>query len=157
MGLDSLDKKILKKVQHDFPVCREPYEKLAEQLGVEKQLLIEKLNSYQENGYIRNISPKIRSSKVGYSASTLVAVKADERVLEDVAEVINRYKGVTHNYRRTADYNVWFTLHAEDEERLEEILGEIREDAPLEDLISLPRTKKFKLHVDLDLGGVDGD
>lgn len=151
MTMDETDRKLLHRIKKEFPLQKRPFREIAEEMGISESEVVERLNRLDERGVIRNISPKIRSSKVGYEASTLVAVKVDENEIEEAADVINEYKGVTHNYERDADYNLWFTLHAESREELEKIIEEIREKLQLEDLINLPKEKKYKLHVDLDL------
>ncbi len=154
MKIDDKDRKILKRVQRDFPLERRPFKKLAEELDMEEEYIIDRLRKFSEEGYIRNISPKIRSNKVGYNASTLVAVKVEDSRIEEVAEVINEYKGVTHNYERDAEYNLWFTLHAGTEKVLENILENIRERTEPEEMLNLPKEKKYKLEVNLDLEDV---
>jgi len=149
--IDETDRELMKRIQKDFPLRRRPFREIGEELGINEVEAIERISALSEEGLIRNISPKIRSSEVGYEASTLVAVKIEDERIEEAAEIINRYDGVTHNYERTADYNLWFTLHAETEERLNALIEEIEQRIEPEDVLNLPKEKKYKLHVDLDL------
>ncbi len=151
MKIDETDRELMKRIQKDFPLRRRPFREIGEELGINEVEAIERISALSEEGLIRNISPKIRSSEVGYEASTLVAVKIEDERIEEAAEIINRYDGVTHNYERTADYNLWFTLHAETEERLNALIEEIEQRIEPEDVLNLPKEKKYKLHVDLDL------
>lgn len=151
MKIDETDRELMKRIQKDFPLRKRPFHQIGEELGINEVEAIERISALSEEGLIRNISPKIRSSEVGYGASTLVAVKIDDERIEEAAEIINRYDGVTHNYERTADYNLWFTLHAETEERLNALIEEIERRIEPEDVLNLPKEKKYKLHVDLDL------
>jgi DNA-binding Lrp family transcriptional regulator len=95
---------------------------------------------------IRRIGANFTSRKLGYT-STLCAAKVAPDQIEQFAEVVNRYPGVTHNYLRRHRYNIWFTLIAESKARLEEILAEITRatGAPV---LSLPAQEIFKIKVD---------
>jgi DNA-binding Lrp family transcriptional regulator len=97
-------------------------------------------------GVIRRIGANFTSRKLGYT-STLCAAEVAPEQLERFAEVVNRYPGVTHNYLRRHRYNVWFTLIAESEERLAEILTEISQATGAR-VLSLPAQEIFKIKVD---------
>jgi DNA-binding Lrp family transcriptional regulator len=71
--------------------------------------------------------------------------------MKEFVEVVNRYPGVTHNYEREGDYNIWFTFIAESQERIESSLQEIRRLSGIEELISLPAVKIFKIRVDFEV------
>ena len=71
--------------------------------------------------------------------------------MENVANVINQYNGVTHNYEREGDYNLWFTLITIDMEQQEEILNHIKSLPGVLDLINLPANKKYKVSVNFNL------
>jgi DNA-binding Lrp family transcriptional regulator len=71
--------------------------------------------------------------------------------MERFVEVVNSYMGVTHNYRRDHDYNIWFTLIAPSEEKIERILREIIELTEVGEVISLPAERLFKIQVDFEV------
>jgi hypothetical protein len=85
---------------------------------------------------------------------TLVALAVPPERIEEVAEIINRYSGVTHNYVREDEYNVWFTYIAESKEKLQQVLASIRKKTGLNDMLILPATHTFKVNVNLKLGEV---
>jgi len=100
-----------------------------------------------EAGIIRRLGANFTSRKLGYT-STLVAAQVAPESLDHFVEVVNRYPGVTHNYLRRHRYNVWFTLIAESEERLNRILEEISREAEVMEILSLPAQEIFKIKVD---------
>ncbi|MGB6380187.1 MAG: Lrp/AsnC family transcriptional regulator, partial [Syntrophobacteria bacterium] len=99
---------------------------------------------------IRRIGANCNSRKLGYT-STLCAAKVPFRLMERFVEVVNSYMGVTHNYRRDHDYNIWFTLIAPSEEKIERILREIIELTEVGEVISLPAERLFKIQVDFEV------
>jgi DNA-binding Lrp family transcriptional regulator len=66
-------------------------------------------------------------------------------------EVVNSYPGVTHNYRRHHNYNIWFTLIAPSVDEIEHILGEISEMSGVSEVISLPAERIFKIQVEFEV------
>ena len=146
----AFDKALLNIVQTGLPIAKRPFAVLGEQLGSDEATVLERLRYLKDKGYIRRIGPFFDSHKLGY-AGTLVAVKVDPESLEAVANSINNYPGVTHNYEREGKYNLWFTLLAPDKEKQQQILREINSLPGVQRLISLPAGKKFKVSVQFTL------
>lgn len=143
--LDETDKKILNTIQYDFPLDTQPFLKLGEGLGISEDEILIRLKRLQEEGAIRKIGPVINRNRVG-GTSTLVAVKVPEEMIDKVADYIDEYAEVSHNYLRPDIYNVWFTLSASGEERIQEILRELNRKTGLE-FVNLPTVRLFKIGV----------
>jgi len=143
--LDETDKKILNTIQHDFPLDTHPFLKLGGDLGISEEEVLIRLRRLQEEGAIRKIGPVINRNRVG-GTSTLVAVKVPEEAIDEVVDYIDEYAEVSHNYLRPDIYNVWFTLSASDEGRIQEILRELNQKTGLE-FVNLPTVRLFKIGV----------
>jgi DNA-binding Lrp family transcriptional regulator len=104
----------------------------------------------REEGIIRRIGAVFDSKKMGY-ASTLCAAKVPKEKLKQFVAVVNSYAGVTHNYRRNHEYNVWFTFIASDGETLKKSLGEIRDKTGVTDIISITAAQTFKIDATFEL------
>lgn len=143
--LDDTDKKILNTIQYDFPIDVRPFHKLGEELGISEEEVISRLVRLQDEGAVRKIGPVINRNRVG-GTSTLVAVDVPEDRIDEVAEYIDKYPEVSHNYLRPDKYNVWFTLSASGKERIDEILDELSRKTGLE-FVNLPTVKLFKIGV----------
>jgi DNA-binding Lrp family transcriptional regulator len=149
MTLKKLEQEVLKIIQQEFPICSRPYEELARRLDSTEEKAFEAVEHLRQKGIIRRLGGSFDSRKVGYK-STLAALSAPKGRLNEIVEIVNSYAGVTHNYEREGTYNVWFTLIAESEEKINETLEEIRRRAGV-DVLSLPAARLFKIKVDFDL------
>lgn len=144
--MDDLDKAILNEIQSHFPIASRPYAEMGRRVGVPEQEVLARVQAMVDAGVIRRIGANFTSRKLGYT-STLCAASVPPEQVEQFAETVNRYPGVTHNYLRRHRFNVWFTLIAESPERLEEILGEISRVTGIQ-VLSLPAREIYKIKVD---------
>ncbi|MBO1224946.1 MAG: AsnC family transcriptional regulator [Candidatus Scalindua sediminis] len=150
MTLSEIDKKILHRLQTNLPLTHRPFLELAKELGLDEDLIIERIKSMIENKYVRRIAPIINTQAIGNSA-TLAAMQVSEDKIEEVSQIINGYSGVSHNYLRKGrnkdiPLNIWFTMSAPSKEQLDENIKEIEERTGLK-VRMLPTTKKFKIGV----------
>jgi DNA-binding Lrp family transcriptional regulator len=148
--MDAIDKKILNIIQKEFPVVVEPFKAVAEKVGISEDEVLERISRLKQEGIIRRIGAVFDSKKMGF-VSTLCAARVPKRKLKAFVEVVNSYPGVTHNYRRNHEYNVWFTFVAPDEGTLEKSLAEIRERTGVIDIISMPAVRTFKIDATFEL------
>ena len=144
--MDDLDCRILDALQHDFPLSERPFDILAQRLGVEPDLLWRRVEAMRRSGVIRRLGASLDSGRLGFR-STLAAVRVPPEVVDLAAEAIGRHPEVTHSYLRDHEFNIWFTIIAPDEGKIDAILREIREELSLEpsDVLNLPMKRLFKL------------
>lgn len=151
--LDPVDKAILMILQRGIPVTSRPYLAMAEEIGgVSEQEVIDRIAVLKEDNIIRRMSGFFNSGKLGY-VSALCAIKVQPDKLAEAARVVNRYPGITHNYVREHEYNMWFTLIARDVETRERILDEIEAQPCVEKLLRLYTNRRYKINVTFDLEG----
>ena len=148
--MDKVDKKILNILQTRFPVVPEPFDAVGAELGISGDEVIERVSRLKEKGIIRRIGAVFKSRALGFT-STLCAARVPEEKIRAFADVVNSYPGVTHNYRRSNEYNVWFTFIASDPEALERALDEIREKTGVTDILSLKAVKTYKINATFEL------
>lgn len=149
-NISKVDRDILDLLQEDFPLSCTPYKDMAEKLSISERELLQRIDKMKNNGLIRRIGGIINSSSFGFY-STLCACKVPEEKIEQVAEVINARPGVSHNYLRDHEYNIWFTLTASSKEKVLDEINSLEEQCGV-DIINLPAKKVYKIKVFFDMG-----
>ncbi|MCG9967604.1 AsnC family transcriptional regulator [Pelotomaculum terephthalicicum JT] len=150
MRLDKIDRKLLNLVQEKFPLLSEPYRKLGEIIGISEGEVLARLKQMQDEGVIRRLGAVFESRKLGYSG-TLCAMRVEPDRVDEVAAIINSFPGVTHNYLREHQINIWFTVLAGSEDELGEILNLMREKTGIREIMELPAEEVFKIKVNFSL------
>ena len=148
--MDEKDRKILNILQTRFPVVPEPFDAVGAELGISGGEVLDRVKRLKEEGIIRRIGAVFDSRKLGYT-STLCAARVPGEKIRAFVEVVNGYRGVTHNYQRSHEYNVWFTFIAPDQAALEKALDEIRQRTGISDLISMPAVRTYKINATFEL------
>ena len=150
--LDELDKRLLNLMQAHFPIAPRPYMEVAAGAGITEEEAMGRVRRLLEQRIIRQVTPIFDTRALGYS-SMLVAAKVDPENPWRAANVINEHPGVSHNYLRNHEFNIWFTIATEPDSPLGlegtlEVLGRI---AGAESLRQLPTLKLFKIRMDLEM------
>jgi len=147
--MDREDRLILNEIQRKFPVTHRPFLALGRKLGMKEKEVLNRVRRLKEKGIIRRIGASFSAGAVGFR-STLCAAKVPPQKIQDFAAVVNSYPGVTHNYEREGDYNIWFTLIAPSWKHIEKILTEISRRTGVKKILNLPTTKTIKIAVDFN-------
>ncbi|HTW95208.1 MAG TPA: hypothetical protein VMD30_10465 [Tepidisphaeraceae bacterium] len=152
----AIDTALLDLVQQEIPLAARPYAEIARRLDIPERLVLERLRALHRGptAPIRQIGAIFESKALGYE-TTLVAARVAEADLDGAAAAISAHPGVSHNYRRDHEYNLWYTLAVPPDSRLGlaktvEILH--RRSRAVSTRI-LPTLKMYKIGVKLDLGG----
>lgn len=144
--MDKIDSQILQELQDNFPLSERPYEVVADRLHISKEELWDRVQLMLDEGVIRRMGASFDSNKLGFR-STLAAMSVDSELVDRAADVIGQFYEVTHSYLRNDVFNIWFTLIAVDNNRIENILEQIRKSLCLErsKILNLPMKRLFKL------------
>ncbi len=147
--LDDLDRRILNRVQVEVPLDARPFRVLAEELGSTEDEVIARVQRLWDAGVVRRLGPIIDYNSWGMSG-VLVGAKVDEARLDEVAAVMAGFPEITHAYLRAYEWNLWFTVIAEDEQKRDAIIELVTRRAGLSDVTKLPKLKTFKLGVNFE-------
>ncbi len=142
--LDDVDRRILNRIQSNFPITPRPFQTIGQDLGLTEEDVLDRIQRLKSRKIIRRIGGNFVPEKVGF-VSTLCAASVPDDRIDQFAEAVNRYPGVTHNYQRDNTYNIWFTFIAESMREIEENLKEISRKTGITDILNLPATKVFKI------------
>ena len=134
---------LLAIIQDGFPLDERPYKVLAEQLGSDEKSVFESVENLRQSGIIRRIGGIYDSHRLGF-ISRLCAGKVND--LEKFAAAADKIPAITHNYVRSYEYNVWFTVIAESENEIHTIVDGLCASTDLHDVHILVATKKFKIN-----------
>ncbi len=148
--MDIIDREILNEIQSGFPICSRPYLEIGKHFGLSETQVIDRIKRLKSEGIIRRIGGNFDSKKLGYT-STLCAAKVPKDKIDIFVEEINTYPGVTHNYLRDHEYNIWFTFIAPNMAYIHKVLETISEATGVKEILSLPAVKMFKIKVDFEV------
>src|SRR5271165_1596231 len=152
--LDDLDRRLLNLMQGSFPIAPRPYRHVSELSGISEAEVMSRVQRLLAKRIIRQVTPIFDTRALGYS-SMLVAAKVDPEHPHRAARVINEHPGVSHNYLRNHEFNLWFTIATEPDSELglEGTLEVLARAAGAESVRQLPTLRLFKIRMDLEMEG----
>ena len=148
--MDDLDKQILNEIQWTFPLVSQPFHDIAKKFDISTQVVKERLKNLKKTGVLRQLSAIFDTRKLGYKSS-LVAMEIESDKLESVARQINRHPGVSHNYEREHQFNLWFTLATPPGTDLKTEVDKFKKIPGILKIRMLPTIKLFKIGVKLEM------
>jgi DNA-binding Lrp family transcriptional regulator len=151
-----MKQEILSRIQKKFPLVAKPFRVIANELGISEDEVLTILQQEKKANIIRQTSAIFDTKRLGYKSS-LVAFKIPEEKISEAVKIINSHPGISHNYERNHDFNIWFTMAVAPDstlglEKTIEILAKLTE---ADDYIVLPTLKLFKISVKLNTTGKD--
>ncbi len=150
--LDPLDQELLNALQWDFPIVARPYAALGERLGISEGDVRDHIEKVKGAGVLRQLSAIFDTRALGYGSS-LVAAKIDPDRIDEAAAVISAHPGVSHNYKRNHDYNLWYTIAVPPGDVLQDHLDVLHRESAALVTRPLPTLKLYKIGVKLDMTG----
>lgn len=154
--LDAIDRQILMILQRGIAIESRPYQAMAEEIGgVSEDEVIARIARMKENNIIRRMSGFFDSRRLGYQ-SMLVAVKPQPGAFDDAVAFINQFPGITHNYERSHEYSIWFTIIAINRPTLDWILDRIEACGAVDGMMRFEMTQRYKIDVTFDVAQQEG-
>jgi DNA-binding Lrp family transcriptional regulator len=154
MENSELENEILYKMQTSFPLVKEPFKEIASLLNISEDEVIDIVSKNKQNSIIRQTSAIFDTKRLGYKSS-LVAFKVSSENIDNAVKVINAHPGVSHNYLRNNEFNIWFTLAVAPDSTLslEDTVEILRANSNASEALILPTLKMFKISVKMDTTG----
>ena len=150
--LDETDRRLLNLLQGSFPLAERPFAAVAEAAGLPEDEVLRRTQRLLDERIIREVTPIFDTRVLGYR-SMLVAARVDAENPWRAAKIINSHPGVSHNYLRDHDFNLWFTIATEPDSRLglEGTLDLLQRLTGAESVRQLPTLRLFKIRMDLEM------
>lgn len=141
MTMDDIDRRIINALQGGFPLTRRPFADAATPLGLSEAELIGRIRTLRESGVLSRFGPMFNADRFG-GHNTLAAMTVPEERFDEVAEMVNAFDEVAHNYARDHAFNMWFVVAAESRVRVDEVLAEIAARTGLS-VHDMPKQREF--------------
>jgi DNA-binding Lrp family transcriptional regulator len=150
--LDETDKRLMNLLQSSFPLDPEPFSLVASEADLELDDVLARTQRLLDGRIIREITPIFDTRALGYE-SMLVAAKVDSDHPQRAAQIVNAHPGVSHNYLRTHDFNMWFTIATPPDSKLglKGTLEALMEETGAESMRELPTLTLFKINMNLEM------
>ena len=146
--LTAVDRKIIAKMQSDFPICERPYAEVAEQSGISEDALLERLEGLLAAKVLTRFGPMFQVERMG-GAFVLAALTVPEDRYEAVTSLVNTLPQVAHNYRREHALNMWFVLATETQDGIAEAIHRIEHETGLP-VFAFPKEREFFVEMKLE-------
>jgi len=149
-----MENELLFEMQNAFPMSEQPFKQVAEKLNTTEEEVLTLVQKLKDEKIIRQTSAIFDTKRLGYKSS-LVAFKVPKDKIDEAAAIINKHPGVSHNYLRNHEYNIWFTMAVAPDSKLglEKTIEILKQQTDAEDGIVLPTLKMFKISVKMDTTG----
>jgi DNA-binding Lrp family transcriptional regulator len=145
--IDALDRRIINALQDGFPIADRPFAEVAERLGLDEAEVISRLSRLLGTGVLSRFGPLYNVANMG-GAMTLAAIGVPEARFDDVADIVNAYVEVAHNYRRDHRFNMWFVVACETPQEVAAVLADIEMRTGLP-VLDFPKEEEFFLELKL--------
>jgi siroheme decarboxylase len=154
VALDEVDRRLMNLLQSRFALDPEPFALIAAEAGLAADEVKARTQRLLDERIIREITPIFDTRALGYS-SMLVAAKVDSEHPHRAAQIVNSHPGVSHNYLRTHEFNLWFTIATPPESKLglEGTLDVLQRLTGAESIRQLPTLTLFKINMNLEMEG----
>jgi len=147
--MDDLDRNIVNLLQTGFPIIEEPYAEVAMQIGITEMELLDRLSRMLEEKTLTRFGPMYDAQRLG-GAFSLVAIQVPEADYANVADVVNSYAEVAHNYRRDHAFNMWYVLATETPEQIGQVNREIEQRTGLK-VFNMPKLEEYFIGLQLQV------
>lgn len=127
--LEQIDKNIVKRLQEDIPLEKEPYKTIAEELGIAEDDLFKRINILRDKGVLRRIGAILYHRKAGFSHNAMVVWTVPDNRSEEIGAFMASLPSISHCYKRVTidnwQYNMYTMIHGQTREECEAVVSAI--------------------------------
>ncbi len=147
--MDTLDRQIINQFQGDFPIVDRPFLALAEKLDISESEVMTRIRFMLDDGLLTRFGPLYNIDKMGGTFS-LCAMQVPKDNFDNIADIVNQFQEVAHNYERDHRLNMWFVLAAESKSELDETIKRIEQATGLM-VFNFPKQREFYVNFQLSI------
>lgn len=123
--LDTLDRRLLNRLQDGFPVCERPYQQVADEFGITEAELIARIRNLLATRYLSRFGPMYHAERMGGGLS-LAAMSIPPEDFERIAAIVNSLPEIAHNYERDHRLNMWFVIATENKQDVDSVVASLQ-------------------------------
>jgi len=146
--LTEQDKKIIACLQEDLPLCSQPYQVLAEKIGISEEELLTTLKSYQQKNILRRLGAVIQHQQAGFSSNVMVVWQVPTPQISEVGKFLASFSFVSHCYQRPTypnwPYNIFTMIHTNSPKESQRVIRELSEKTGIKNYLELTSLKELK-------------
>jgi siroheme decarboxylase len=121
--LDDVDKQLIAMIQNGLPISDQPYAKIAEQLGITEEEIIDRISNLLDRGLITRFGVVVRHHELGYKENAMIVWDVPDDQVHRVAGQIKSYPFITLCYRRARQlpewpYNLYCMIHGKSRDKV---------------------------------------
>ncbi len=140
------EKKLVRLLQHDFPIIKKPFAAFAGSVGMKESDIIETVELWLKRGVIRRFGARLNHKKIGYTYNVLAAWAGDD--VEKWGEKFAKLDNVSHCYLRKSydewPFELYTMIHAKSEKEADKIIAAMKKNAPLATMKPLKTVYELK-------------
>lgn len=130
MTIDQIDRRIIVATQSGLPLVSQPYQAIADQLGLSIEEVLQRMRTMQENGVIRRIGAVPNHYKLGYRYNGMTVWNIVDEKMDELGELVGQMDFVSHCYHRPRHlpewpYNLFAMIHSKSEQGVKEKISVI--------------------------------
>ena len=148
LELDETEKNVVRALQDDFPLVKEPYKELAGRVGLSEEEFLGRVRRFDELGCIRKMGAVLQHRTAGFTANVLCAWEVPPEKLAEVAEIMSAHSAVSHCYDRNPapnwNYNLYTMIHAKSRAECDAVINELSKLTGITDFQALYSVKEWK-------------
>jgi len=143
MELHANDKIIINQLQGGFPICEDPWSELEKKLNIPADEIIQRIEHLKNEGILSRFGPMYHAEKMG-GGLTLAAMEVSHESFDEIAEIVNEFPEVAHNYARDHRLSMWFVIATETPEQVEDVIQKIENKTGIR-VYNMPKLQEFFL------------
>ena len=143
--LSDIDRVLINRLQDGFPICEQPYQAVAEELGLDEQNLIDRIQKLLDDNVLTRFGPMYHAGQMG-GAFSLAAMRIPFERFDEMVAIVNQFPEIAHNYEREHELNMWFVIATETPEGVANVIGKI-EAATGYRVYNMPKEEEFYVNL----------